>query len=138
MKLGYESQHKGAVHFTSATIIPKLTELYGTLSNFVACFSRTKVGEEILQEEVTKMLIAVQEKHEMELEDARHLGRMETMEHIQERYQLVGLDIQEGCKQSKQGYQDARSLLSFESREEANLRAQQAGTYNTMCQLSFD
>lgn len=115
--LGNETSHKGAVNFTSVTLNPKLKMLYGSLNQFMVCFSRTKEGEELLQVEVTKRISVLQEKHNQELEDAQHLGRVEVIDFVQEKFDLIALPLQEGTGMSKESYKKVRHLLSLESRE---------------------
>ena len=58
-------------------------------------------------------------KHSKELEQSRHLGRIETVETIQEKFNLVSLNLMEGTYCSKSSYNNQRHLIGMESYENA-------------------
>lgn len=126
-----EKSQRGSVNFTSKMLVPKLIEMYGSLDHFFESLIRTKDGDLLLKQQLAKMLSVVTDKQEKLLEEARYLGQLQAVQAIQERYNLVALDLQQGCRTSKNGYNKMHRMLSYESREQALKRVAEQGIQRT-------
>jgi hypothetical protein len=124
-RFGSEEREDGAVNTTAKHVLPFLGDLYGTLEYFMACVNECDIGKQLLDRRLAE---AVESEVALKCADAKLLGAVETVHAIQKQYDLQALNVQLGCRISKNAYNKERSLLGYESHEAAVKRAQSKGT----------